>query len=394
MNHKHAMQVHRSAAQSAKPLNISPEGQAELVQMARDNAGAESAKLARHSVRLQIDREPVVLSVIHPGGTHSASESILFDIGPGGAAVLYPGFLYGGTDCGLHLATTDGKESMLGAKVAWCRCLSRGVHCVGLRWSEEVDVRRYVPSSLWSELNLGSDKASMAEVSGRLLCIGVEPLEINLIKLMFQGMPVEVEVADDAGATFDSLHAQSSDVLLINSDSAAFDSEKLIAQLRQEGFAEPVILLADKRNEFEKQSGGDFRVVSKPLDADGLLSAVRELMLAQDSTMTGTSPISSSLASKPEMVTAIEGFVEHVRALGDTLRGAISADNTDEARKSLLLIHNTASGFGFGLLGEASAEALKELDASGSAQEAAPHIRRFVRVLDRVRATELATDVA
>ncbi|MEQ8845799.1 MAG: hypothetical protein RIB58_13195 [Phycisphaerales bacterium] len=388
MNQNRSIQVHRSAAQNASPFPATADVQRELVQMAREHAESTSGKLARHAVRLQIEPQLVNMSVIHPGGTNSASQSILFDIGPGGAAVLYPGFVYNQTECYIHMASTDGKPAMLGACAAWCRFLSRGVHCLGMKWLEPIDVRRFVPSSHWSELGVSRDEHARAEVSGRVLSVGFDAMEAALVQLALQGVDVELDAAEDAGATLDALQETSFDLLIINAEASSFDADALLDKLRLEGFCEPVILVSDRRADGSVREAEHLRHLSKPIDSESLIAAVRELMLTQSESNGGSSPVVSTLADQPAMASAIGTFIVHAQRHSETLRGAISTGNAQEARKSLLLLLNTSSGFGFATLGDVAGEAMKALDASGSLEEAAPQIKRFMRIVGRLQAPQ------
>ncbi|GIW73566.1 MAG: hypothetical protein KatS3mg103_0088 [Phycisphaerales bacterium] len=394
MDRSQHIQIHRSAVHDPKPLPVGPDVIQELVQTARVNRGTVSGKLERHDVRLDVDPMPVVLSVIHPGGTHSSAEGMVYDIGPGGAGLLYPGFLYVDAECMLHMKTTNQEPVMLDATVAWCRFLSRGIHCVGLKWRERIDVRRFVPSSMWSELSSVHDEHLKAEISGRVLCIGAAALEVELVRLFLSNMPVEVQAVDSGGAAIDTLHQASFDLLILDGENDEIQAEDLLARLRQEGFAEPALILTDRRSAQPVSPGDSVRYVPKPLEADVVLAAVREIMLAHANPMHGSGPIESSLAKDPKMASAIAGFVKHAKAQIDTIRGGLKSDNFAEVRKAVVLLHNTASGFGFGVLTDVAGEAIKALDASGSALEAAPTLKLLVRVLERLKAPEAPATTA
>lgn len=378
------IQFHRSAPQDAKPLSILPEHRSELVHLAREARGNTSHSLERQSVRLEIEPATAVLSVIHPGGTHTAAACLVYDIGPGGAAVLYPGFLYSAADCMLHMENASKEPAMLGASVAWCRFLGRGIHCVGLRWTDSVDVRRFVPSAMWSELGPSGDQQAQAQIRGRVLCIGISDLEMELIGVFLEDMPVELETAATPGSAIDALHGKSFDLLMIDGDNDEIKAEQLVSKLRQEGFLEPAILFSERRSlPTRDPDNGSFHI-AKPLESEAVLSAVREITLAQSHPANGSGRIQSTLAGNARLHSAIESFVKHARSHMEHIRGGMNASCFDAIRRSVVLLHNTSKGFGFEILGDVAGEALKALDASGSAEEAAPQLKVLNRVIDRL----------
>ena len=394
MQRNQHIQFHRTAPQDAKPFHVPADHLPELVQAAREARGTSSFKLARQDVRLDIEPVMAVLSVIHPGGTHTAAECLVYDIGPGGAAVLYPGFLYSAADCMVHMHTTGNEPAMLGASVAWCRFLGRGVHCVGLRWTQQVDVRRFLPSTMWSELGTSSDQQAQAEIKGRIMCIGISDLEVELIRVFLENMPVEVETVPSCGSAIDALHGKSFDLLMIDGDNREIEAEKLVDKLRQEGFVEPAIVLSERRSMPLGDSDNGSCHIAKPLEAEAVLAAVREITLTQTHPANGSGPIVSALADRPKLQPAIASFVKHARVHMDTIRGGLNAESFDAVRRSVVLLHNTAAGFGFEILGDVAGEALKALDASGSAEESGPELKLLIRVIDRLKAPEAKTPAA
>lgn len=394
MDRNQHIQIHRSVARHAKPMPVGPDVVQEMVLAARTNRGSVSGKLARHDVRLDIEPRLVVLSVIHPGGTHTSAECTVFDLGAGGAGLLYPGFLYADAECMLHMGPSDQEPEMLPAQVAWCRFLSRGIHCVGIRWHERIDVRRFVPSTMWSQLTSVHDEHLKAEISGRVLCIGVEELEVSLLHVFLRDMPVEIEAVASEGAAIDSLHREAFDLLVIDDENAEINSDQLLTKLRGEGFAEPAIVIADRRHLQPASMGDTVRYLAKPLEAEAVLASVREIMLAHANPLHGSGAIHSTLGKDPRMTPAITAFIKHTKNQVEIIRGGMKSENFGEVRKAVVLLHNTAAGFGFQVLGEVAAEAVRALDASGSAAEAGPTLKLLIRVAERLRSPQDASSAA
>ena len=386
MERNQHIQIHRSAIDDPKPLPLSTDALAEMVQAARANRGTVSGELARHDVRLDIEPMPVVMSVIHPGGTHTSAECVAYDLGPGGVGLLYPGYLYANAECMVRITTTSNEPAMLEGAIAWCRFLTRGIHCVGVHWRNRLDVRRFVPSTMWSELASVNDEHLKAEIRGRLLCIGAAGLEVELLRVILRDMPVTIEAVDSGGAAIDALHQQSFDLLIIDDENTEIESQDVLQRMRAEGFAEPALVLAEKKHVVGSSPQDGVRWVSKPLESGEVIGTVREIMLAHNNPMNGSAPITSTLIEDPKMAGAIRHFVEQAKRHADTIRGGIHADNFEEVRRLVSLLHNTGAGFGFAVLSQAATEALRALDASGSAQEAAPALKLLNRVIERLEA--------
>ena len=394
MKRNQYIQIHQSAAQNARPFPHGSEAVAEFIQIAKASREPTSAGSNRHSARIEMDARNVILSVIHPGGTHSSSHSLLMDIGPGGASVLYPGFLHTDTECVIHIESTAGQMEMLSASIAWCRVLCKGVHMVGMRWTELFDIRNFLPPDKWGELGPSGDNRASPDLTGRILTIGVDALEIELFKMLLKDLPIEVRPVPFSGAALDSLHTETFDMILVNGDCSELDFESFVSKLRHEGFVEPLMVVIDRKNIPSQNDAKDVQFLARPLAGEDFVASVRKIMLGATKKSGGSKPIVSSRADNPALRQAIGTFVRHAQGLGQPLKAAVSADNAEQARKCLVLLYNTAAGFGFEGLREAAGEALKALDASGSAQEAGPAIKQFVRTLDRLQAPDKPADAA
>ena len=370
-----------------RPFPLSHDAAAELVRVAWISGQP------RQAARIDMSGKTVVLSVVHPGGTQSSSESRLLDISAGGASVLYPGFLHDNTECVIRIDTTGGRREWLNATVAGCSMLSKGIHRISLQWTELFDIRQFVPSSEWGKLGSQADVVATHALFGKLLAIGINDLEVELLRMLLKDFPIEIDSAPFAGAAIDSLHDTTFDILLVNGDCTELDRESFVTKLREEGFDESVFVLIDRKKLGSTARDGEgVQYLARPLVDEEFVSAIREALLETSNGAGGSRPIASDRANEPAVRDSISTFARHARGLRSTLRATVNTDNTEEARKCLTLVNNTASGFGFQILSNASAEVLKALDATGSAQEAGPAIKRFIRILDRVEDPQAANE--
>ena len=378
-------QVHSRARRSPSSFPFGEEVSPELVATARLSGLTGATDPSISAMRIDFGGKPVVLSVIHPGGSNSASQSLLMDIGMGGASVLYPGFLHTGTDCALWIEAPTGEEEMVRASVASCYVLAKGIHIVNLRWAEAVDLRALVPSTHWSALEPPSVGRQEPALSGKLLTIGVPELEVELIRMLTGTLNIEITEAPFAGAALDSLHEHAFDILERNGDCPETDYAGFVPRLRAEGFVEPIFVLVDRRHMPAASSDPTVRHVARPINADDFTATIQEALRRLESNAGGSKPIVSERADEPQAEAGISTFVKQARGLRDRLRSTINSDNADQARECLELLHNTAPGFGFPIVCEVAHAALTALNASGSAEESGPAIKQLIRVLDRIQ---------
>ncbi len=380
------MHVLAAGTGAARPFPLGHEAVQELLGSAWPPGPSLGGDKTRESPRVNMSGKLVVLSVFHPGGTHSSSEGLLLDLSARGAAVLYPGFLHASTECIVRIETTSGVPEWVDASVAGCSMLSKGIHRVSLQWLETLEIRKFVPASEWGKLGGRADVTMSQVASGRVLAVGINDIEVELVRVLLKDLPLEVDVVPFSGAAIDALHETAFDILVVNGDCTDLDAPGFMLKLREEGFDEPVLVLIDThklpRTSSESQK---VRYLARPLIDEDFTATIREVLLDPAHTAGGSKSIVSSRADEPGVRNSIETFVRRVRELRATLRAASQSDNTDEARRCLRLLQNTGAGFGFQVLTDAASETLTQLNASGSAQEASPAIKRLIRILDRVR---------
>ena len=92
------------------------------------------------------DAKGILLAITQPDGTESPYLIRPRNISSTGLGFLHGGPLPLGTSCILTLPTADGDRLFVGARVAHCGPVSRGVHQIGLKFDEPIDVQRIVPA--------------------------------------------------------------------------------------------------------------------------------------------------------------------------------------------------------------------------------------------------------
>lgn len=376
--------IHRAAVASAKRFPLNEDAIRDVLSMTREARASHPGAFRRASPRFELDAKRIMLSVVHPGGSVACSKCIMLDISAGGASLLYPGFLHARTECVLHTNSLDGESVMLPAEIVWCRFVTKSIHSIGLRWDKEIDPRLFIPSKEWLEQMSTSDGLVKAELNGRLLAVGINEIERDLISLYLDQTSIEMISVDFGGAAFDQFRKQSFDIIVIDADCPECAGDDLVTRLRAEGFTEPIVLLMDQRAITAPPPDKTVTILPKPFTKDDLLAVLRDLILANANPFTGSRPIRTELDLTSALVPAISAYIAKLRGFTTSLNAAITADRADEAAKILLTVRNTASGYGFPVLVEAAGLAITSVNASGSAEESAAQIRLLIRMINRL----------
>lgn len=285
----------------------------------------------------------------------------------------------------MHLKTIDGEPMILPGIIMWCRFVSKSVHSVGIRFGEQIDLKNFIPAQQWAQQMAGTEDTKKEEVGGRLLMVGFDQVEQHMIRLFLRKVSPGMEHVGFEGAALDRVRQESFDMILIDADDADCGGVDLVARLREEGCAEPIVAMTHSSHiAKELDHFNAVEVLSKPLQQDMLVAVVRDQLRSQTDPLAGTKPIRSSLPDLIEMGDAVSTFIQHCVQLDRVLMDSIGADNAAEALKAAQTLRNTAAGFGFTPLGEAANRAITAINACGSAKEAAQQIRTLSRTIARL----------
>jgi len=311
MHDQNEMQSHREAMAGAMAFPGAPDDVAKILRQIGDSVAHNPGRLQRLAPRFDMGGREVGLSVVHPGGSSVAWRCPLLDVSPGGAAMLYPGFLHLHTRCMVHLAALGGKPLAISGRLAWCRFATGMVHVVGLAWDEELDVRQIVPQREWIEQVAKGDQHLNAELTGTMLAVGFDKLESGLLRIFTAGTRLRLRNVPDAGAALDLARAEAMDAILVDADNDSIDHADLSNRLRDMGLREPILLASSKPSAIAPQADG-VEVVAKPLSRESLHVAIRDQMLANATPVAGSKPIHSDMPQLAEIGELAEAVSEYL----------------------------------------------------------------------------------
>ena len=174
----------------------------------------------RKSTRFGLEGQRFTVTIMHPGGSLTASECVLIDVSEGGAGFLYPGFVHNQSSCVAHLHSIDGNEIQIAGSAVWCRFVSRTVHAIGVKWDEPIEVRQFVSNRDWLEQVANSDEIKQAKLTGTIVLVGFDEIEVDLIRVFLEHEDVQIEAVEATGAAHDRLAGGGVDAVLVEADIA------------------------------------------------------------------------------------------------------------------------------------------------------------------------------
>lgn len=350
----------------------------------RSGAGANSRK----SMRIDLRGLAANARVMQPGGGVNYWQVRLLDISDGGAGFIYPGFLHVGTRLVLTLRRVKGgHEVAITGQVLWCRFLRKQFHAVGVRWDEKIETREFVNTTTWLESVASNTDVRTMKLSGRLIHLSSSDLETSLVQMHLSDSGLTLMVAPDSGALLDQIRRQSADILLLDVESMGADPCSVLRAIRRERYCGPIIVATPPGG-----PGGDtlrvdggVEVLTKPVMQDTLVSTIRSLVEHGADQISGTRPMYSAMSGSPEKHEWILQFINLSRRMSRELLACIANDDTERALKTCQSLSVTGAGYGFPVLAEAAGQAVRVLNATGSANESGPEIRSVVFLIDRLR---------
>ncbi|MFG0325650.1 MAG: hypothetical protein ACF8SC_00075 [Phycisphaerales bacterium JB037] len=321
----------------------------------------------------------------HPGGGKSDRRILISHLTRQSIGLIVAGYLHPTTQCVLALPARDGSEATIRASVDACRFLSGRFHHLELVLEEPLDIRRFVDLTAADAEEVSSSEP--LTVSGRLLHISESPVQHLLVGMLLRSVEIEVVPVESIGKACDKLQLESFDAVLCEEAVDGRDVVECVRALRRDGFGGPIlgsVFPCDDRRTAEILGAGVAEIVVKPLMCKPLIDALGHAIREQRDPLNSTETIHSTLEPDSIRRDCLIEYINEIRRTRRELQQAITRDDYAAARKLCLSLVGSAASFGLDLVGDAAGPTITALDACCSAQEAAPDLRKLIRVLDRV----------
>ena len=353
-------------------------------------SAATRPELRRHlkmGSRFAVENRIVTACFEHPGGGLSNAEVMLINLDADGAAIVFGGYMHPSTTITMMLPNHTDEQVPLSGTITYCDYLFNKYHAINIQWHRPVDPRDFVEPSQWIGQTSTESAQDHQTLSGRILYLHSEKMELKLFEMMLADTKIDVVWASDLGQAIDALHRDPFDVVYVDAGNHRSKALDDIVKIRSEVHRGPILIGIQDGNQShvkELRRLGYKHFIQKPFEKQKLLSALRASMSSSDDPAGGTSPIYSTIEISEQSCEWIQEFVSNAQQLAKTLNMTIMADDAEQALVICGQLHSTGVGYGFPLVSEVASEAVTVLNASCSAKESRRELMRLVAVLGRL----------
>lgn len=334
---------------------------------------------ARHTYRCLA----IGVRITQPGGGVIDVNVAGREISAGGMSFLYRGFLHAGTDVRLSLARRAGGHETVDSAVVWCRHIVGPHHLVGVKFRQRVFTRLFLDPGLSTEDDL--PKIEPGSLRGAVLLIDDQELDRMLFEHHTAGLGLKVTSVGNAESALSAAKVTPFDIVICDLNLGESRGEELIAQLRKQGCACPIIALTAENSNpriHAAEAAGAHMVVQKPYDPQGLLTIIAKMLSEGPS---GSDPaIHSNLAGNPGADELIARCIAKVKSIAVELHGQIERGDFESVRALAQTLKGNGSGFGFKELTSAAKQVVDTLDASRAIEKSMDELRHLESICNRL----------
>jgi len=226
----------------------------------------------------------LILKMKHPGGSNAEIRVACRNLSSGGIGVLHNGFIYPGTSCTIVLPKLDGASEEKPGVI--CRCQHRRgtLHELGIKFSTHINLRYFVDSGKHEDF-MTFEKVQPENLKGRCLFINHCPINQKIIPHFLRESNLSLKYVESASEALNSMN-EKFDLVILNWSMPETNFDVLIDKMRSVGFLASIMaIVSDSKMAAtirEARLSGVF-IIPTPLTQDGLLRAISEQLLTQQS---------------------------------------------------------------------------------------------------------------
>lgn len=343
----------------------------------------------RATPRVEYRVTDIPFTVNHPGGGIGRYIVVGRNLSTGGISLLNAGFVHPGSDCRLVLTLANNVAKALVGTVVFCRLVAGGIHEVGVRFKEKIDLSEFA----LPEAKMVSDDAELRELmrplSGAALLVTPGAAQRRVLTACLNESGLDVTAVDNAGAGVDQVRLLP--YLLAVCDMGLPDPGPgvLLVNLRGAGFPGPVIGTAGQSDADQQLVAAELGLqafIGLPVRREDVQFTLRRALKACSVTSQATSPILSTLPPTPDSETLISQFVGHAQAVSEYIHQALLAGNAAAVQKECERLKSVAGGYGFQCVSEAARQALAAIDGAATLESASGRVKGLMEICSRLRA--------
>jgi CheY-like chemotaxis protein len=244
-----------------------------------------------------------------------------------------------------------------------------------------------------------ADKWQNIPLHGRILLAEDGRDNQRLLSAHLRACGAEVVIAENGQIAVDLAVKSAFDLILMDMQMPVMDGYTAAAELRRQGFTTPIIALtayAMAQDRKKCMASGCTDYLSKPIDRDILLKTVSQYLgktppatpLSQSSASplvaSATTPIKSSIAEHPGMMTIIAEFVDGLPDEGRKMTEFLEQNDMASLRRVVHQMRGAGGGYGFTPLTELATKAEASINASDNLKSTTADVKALIDVMRQI----------
>lgn len=334
----------------------------------RDAASAANAN--RAFSRWPFREERVVVTLTHPGGTDVSLHLAARNLSKGGISLLHSAYVYADTACTVSLPNRDGGVMTMPGRVMRCSHLRGVVHELGVRFDEEIDLRRVVEPDVM-EGRLSLEKVDPHTIEGTVCVAQPLPGDVQMIRRVLRKTKAEMFEVESGKVALEEAK-RGVGAIITSFDLPDMTAGELASSLRDAGLRTAVIVTSDEdgsriRRGLEGHPVAAF--LKKPFDDQAILRALAEFA---GSAAKGNADGGGLDARKV--------FCEQSATTAVQIERAADRDDAMQVYTVAERIAETAPKLGFDDLGAIASSVAEKLSENLDVNEATDEIKKFAEM--------------
>lgn len=293
-------------------------------------------------------------------------------------------YVHTGSRVRLTLSTIETRERMkVQGTVKACTYCENGTHQVVIGFDQPVHPRFFVASA--ANVRLGDDDSSVQDLVGSLLLVDPEVAVCRLLAHHLRDTLVDLVAATSLDEAKALLRAKSFDLVACDLRIAAEGVDQLVAGIRMSGYQGAIMGLYgvhDPGLVRRAEERGIASFLQKPYVERELFQVLGRHLTAS---AVGSQAMRSEFADRPEMRPLLSWYSGRVQTLGNELAKALREGNTGTLRECVMTLNETAAGYGYPQMHEASTRALQAIDGGAGEVDVESAIQALTLLIRRVR---------
>lgn len=341
----------------------------------------------RQHFRFPFRRSAIPIRIDQPAGRPLVMHVACRNISRTGLSFLHNAFVHLNRRCAIGLVTLDRQAVRIDGTVM--RCIHRfdHIHEIGVKFDQEIDVRRFRPMNPLDPL-YSLEKIDAKGISGRVLHVEDWEFDRSVLRHVLKETQVRIVEAESVQDAKQKLE-ESFDLILCDVNLKDGTAEDIVVHMRDQGLATPIVLIAETGSDNMKSRVSEMSVdgvLTKPLDQEHVLRAAAEFLVVPKQAE-GEGPRARRKLQSPELTRA---FKDYLPAQQVRLEEALAANDVKLCAQVCTELRSSAATLGFSQIEQLSKEACDVMARTGRAIDAAASIKSLLACCQRMGGRQAA----